>query len=77
MYRLVAVGELAHVRVSNAIRVSPAEVAAFVVRSQKGVEECAQLTEPHGLHVKVSVCVSEPHELASIAPPKPAQGVSW
>jgi excisionase family DNA binding protein len=32
VYRLVAEGQLAHVRVLNAIRVAPADLAAFIER---------------------------------------------
>ncbi|WP_240357933.1 helix-turn-helix domain-containing protein [Myxococcus vastator] len=34
VYRLCERGELAHVRVSNAIRVRPADVDAFIARGQ-------------------------------------------
>jgi hypothetical protein len=34
VYALCALGELGHVRISNAIRIDPAEVAAFKARSR-------------------------------------------
>ena len=39
VYALVERGELAHVRVSNAIRVEPAELEAFVERQRNGEPE--------------------------------------
>lgn len=36
VYKLVERGELAHVRISNAIRVAPADLVAFVERQRRG-----------------------------------------
>jgi excisionase family DNA binding protein len=36
VYRLAERGELAHLRISNAIRVSPADLEAFLASKRKG-----------------------------------------
>jgi excisionase family DNA binding protein len=36
VYKLCAAGELAHVRVSNAIRVAPADLAAYLDEGRRG-----------------------------------------